>query len=279
LQVLVFITYSVSDMNVSPYAYTLFEVAGLPITNSFVMSVGISLLIALGIRAAVGTPQAIPGRAQGTIELMLEGMRGMLTPIVGAKMIGPTFPLLICFFIYIVLQNWSGLLPGVGTVGMIESHEGQTHLNYFLRPANTDLTGSLALALVSFVAWVWYVLKYAGIKNFLHELFANKADKKSVPALLFYPMGIIFAAVGLIEIISIVIRPVSLSFRLFGNMFGGENLLMNMTGLFLWIIPVPIYFLEIIIGLVQAFVFTLLTAVYIGLACNHPETADGKHHH
>jgi len=83
--------------------------------------------------------------------------------------------------------------------------------------------------------------------------------------------------VGLIEIVSILFRPVSLSFRLFGNVFGGENLLANMTSLISWIVPVPFYFLEILIGAVQAFVFTLLTAVYIGLICNHGD--DGEHAH
>ena len=267
-----------SDLNVSPYAYELFNIAGLPITNSFVMSVGVSLVIALGIRAAVGRPSLRPNNAQSTLELVIEGLQGMLRPIVGERMLKPTFPLLISFFLFILIQNWSGLLPGVGTFGFFDHHEGAPHLTYWLRPANTDLTNGLALALISFGAWVWYVLKYAGLKNFIEETFGNKADKKTVPAFLFYPMGLIFAMVGCIEIISILIRPVSLSFRLFGNMFGGENLLMNVTGLFLWLIPVPIYFLELLIGIVQAFVFTLLTAVYIGLVCNHSANHDTTEH-
>lgn len=263
-----------SDFNVSPYAYEVFKIGSLPITNSFLMSVGVSLLIALGVKLAVGKPALRPNRAQATVEYIVEGLQGMLRPIVGDKMIKVTFPLLISFFLFILLYNWSGLLPGVGAFGTVDTHEGQQHLTYFMRPGNTDLTTPLALAILSFGAWIFYVLKYAGIKNFIHEVFGNKADKKSLPAFIFYPLGLIFLLVGCIELISIVIRPVSLSFRLFGNMFGGENLLMNVTGMFMWLIPIPIYFLELLIGLVQAFVFTLLTAVYIGLACNHPHPED-----
>lgn len=267
-----------SGFNVSQAAYELFSIGPVPITNAFVMSVGVSLVIAIGVKMAVGKPSLRPNRAQATLETMIEGLQGMFRPIVGEKMLKPTFPLLISFFLFILMYNWSGLLPGVGAFGRVDIHEGQQHLTYFMRPGNTDLTTPLALALLSFGAWIFYVLKYAGIKNFFHELFGNKADKKTVPVFLFYPMGLIFLMVGFIEVISIVIRPVSLSFRLFGNMFGGENLLMNVTGLFMWLIPVPIYFLEILIGLVQAFVFTLLTAVYIGLACNHPHPEDHGTH-
>ena len=266
-----------SGFNVSPFAYELFKIGPVPVTNAFVMSVGVSLLIAIGVKMAVGKPALRPNRAQATLEYVVEGLQEMLKPIVGEGMIKQTFPLLVSFFLFILMYNWSGLLPGVGAFGRVDMHEGEQHLTYWLRPGNTDLTTPLALAILSFGAWIFYVLKYAGIKNFMKELFGNKADKKSVPAAIFYPMGLIFIAVGFIEIISIVIRPVSLSFRLYGNMFGGENLLMNVTGMFMWLIPVPIYFLEILIGLVQAFVFTLLTAVYIGLACNHPHPEESHH--
>jgi len=235
------------------------------------MSVGVSLVIALGIRLAMGKPKLIPGKTQAMFEVAIEGLKGMFEPIVGKKMVGPTFPFLITLFFFILFQNWAGLLPGVGTFGPIGDHHGEPGLSYIMRPGNTDLTTPLALAIVSFAAWIWYVLRYAGIKHFLFETFGNKANKKSVPSFIYYPMGLIFLLVGCIEVISILIRPVSLSFRLFGNMFGGENLMMNVTGMFQFLIPIPIYFLEFLIGLVQAFVFTLLSAVYIGLVCNAHE--------
>jgi F-type H+-transporting ATPase subunit a len=106
-------------------------------------------------------------------------------------------------------------------------------------------------------------------------LFGNKANKKDVPSVLYYFLFVIFGIVGLIEIVSITFRPISLSFRLFGNVFGGENLLHLMTGLYKWGLPIPFYFLELLIGFVQALVFTLLVSVYIGLICKHD--AEGQH--
>ena len=101
------------------------------------------------------------------------------------------------------------------------------------------------------------------------DIFGNKADKKETPAVIYYPLFLIFFGAGLIEIISIAFRPVSLSFRLFGNIYGGENLMHAMSGMQKWGLPAPFYFLELLIGFVQAFVFTLLVSVYIGLICNH----------
>ena len=257
---------------VSPYAYELTEIYGLPITNSMVTSWVFSLAIILVFRWVAGKPKLIPTRGQVVIENLMEGIRGMIAPIVGRHMVKVTFPLLLAFFVFILIHNWSGLLPGVGTFGL--EHDG--HLTYFYRPANTDLNMTLALAIVSFVAWGYYVLRYAGLKVLLYDLFGNKADKADVPAAMYYVLFLIFFAVGFIEIISILLRLVSLSFRLYGNMFGGENLLTSIMGMAPWWLPIPLpfYLLETLIGLVQALVFTLLVAVYIGLICNH----EGEEH-
>jgi F-type H+-transporting ATPase subunit a len=110
----------------------------------------------------------------------------------------------------------------------------------------------------------------------LKDIFGNKADKKETPAIIYYPLFVIFFAAGLIELISIGFRPVSLSFRLFGNIFGGENLMHSMSGIQKWGLPAPFYFLELLIGFVQAFVFTLLVSVYIGLICNHGDEHDDE---
>lgn len=257
---------------VSPYAYPLTEVFGLPITNAMVTSWVVSLIIILVFRIAAGKPSLIPSRGQAVVESMLGGVRDIVEPIVGKHMIKYTFPLLIGYFAFILIHNWSGLIPGVGTFGFYDEHG---HFNYWFRPGNADLNMTLALALVSFAAWLYFILKYAGLKVIFLDLFGNKANKDDVPAAMYYFLFIIFFAVGIIEIISILFRPVSLSFRLFGNIFGGENLLTSMTGLVAWIVPVPFYFLEILIGLVQALVFTMLVAVYIGLICNH----DGGEEH
>lgn len=268
---------------VAPYAYELFRIAGLPVTNAMVTSWVISAIIILGIRFLVGSAPIIPTKGQAVVENLVQGVRDLIAPIVGKSMVGPTFPLLLGFFVYILIHNWSGLIPGVGVFGWYDEHG---HFDYFMRPANADLNGTLALAIVHFGAWLYFVLKYAGFGTLAYDLFGNKADKREVPGALYLGLFVIFFAVGLIEIISILFRPVSLSFRLFGNVYGGENLLTAMTSFDVgpvtgWFLPIPFYFLELLIGFVQALVFTLLVAVYIGLICNHGddhehEAAHGK---
>lgn len=261
---------------VSPKAYHLWDIPGinLPITNSMVTSWVMSLILILAIRIAIGwKPKLVPNTGQAIVESIVIGIQNMIEPIVGKRMVKPTFPLLIGLFTFILMHNWSGLIPGVGTFGHYDEHG---HLLYYFRPGSSDLNLTLALSIVSFVSWLYFIFRYAGIKTIGYEFFGNKADKKEVPQVAYYFLFIVFFGVGIIELISVAFRLVSLSFRLFGNVFGGENLLTSITGIFSYILPVPFYFLEILIGIIQALVFTLLTAIYIGLVCNHGEE---EHNH
>ncbi|HQU08694.1 MAG: ATP synthase F0 subunit A [Verrucomicrobia bacterium 21-51-4] len=268
-----------SSEGVSPAAYEIVRFANLPVTNAMIMSWIVSAILIISIRCMVLRPTLVPSRGQAIIESLLTGIRDLIAPIVGKKLVEPTLPLFVGLFTYILIQNWSGLLPGVGTIGHF--HDG--HFKYFFRPANADLNGTIALSLVAMIAWLYFVLKYAGFKTLFTDLFGNKANKAEVPAAIYYLLFVVFIAVGFIEIVSILFRPVSLSLRLYGNIFGGENLLTSMTGLVRWIVPVPFYFLEVLVGFVQALVFTLLLAVYIGSICNHhddseaPGGAQGSH--
>lgn len=251
-------------------AEKLFSIGPLPVTNSMVTSWVISIILILVIRISVGRASLIPTRAQAMVEGLTEGVLDLVEPIVGKKVVKAAFPLLVGLFIFILIQNWSGLLPGVGTIGWGEQTEHGFHVTTaWIRPGNADINGTLALSLVHFAAWIFLILKYAGPKAILYDLFGNKADRSEVPLVMYIFLSVIFVLVGFIEIISILFRNVSLTFRLFGNVFGGENLLHQMTSIFKWGLPVPFYFLEILIGFVQALVFTLLVAVYIGLICNH----------
>ena len=285
------------DGAVSPYAYEITEFLGLPITNAMLTGWTLSILLILAIRFMVGRATLIPSAGQAMVEGLVQWVYDTMAPIVGKRLIKKVFPLLLCLFTYILIMNWSGLLPGVGTFGHfvpteeisfeqmqakeeagyvvreIDDKYYDGHFEYYFRPVNSDLNTTLALSIISFLAWIWFVLKYAGLKTLLYDLFGNKADKKEVPGFIYIPLFAIFLGVGFIEVISILSRLVSLPFRLFGNVFGGENLLTSMHGMFEWVLPVPFYFLEILIGFVQALVFTLLTAVYIGLICNH-DSAD-----
>jgi F-type H+-transporting ATPase subunit a len=257
---------------VSPSPYKLTEIFGLPVTNSILTTWAISILLILVIRFSVGTPKLVPGKGQAVIENLVGGLRDLLLPIVGKKAFSMAFPLLLGLFLFIVIHNWSGLVPGVGVFGHI--YEGKPDkLIYWMRPASADLNATFGMALVAMIAWLFISLKVAGPKFFVWELFGNKADKKETPKVIYMLLAPIFLMVGVIEIVSIAFRPVSLSFRLFGNVFGGENLLTSMTGMKPYLVPIPFYLYEVLVGVVQALIFTLLVAIYIGLMTNHDEEA------
>lgn len=255
---------------VSPSPYKLTELLGLPLTNTILTTWAISLLLILVVKISVGTPKLIPGKGQAVIENLIDGLKDLLEPIVGKRAFPMTFPLLIGLFLFILIHNWSGLIPGVGVFGHVDDHGD---LKYWMRPANSDLNATLGMALVAMVAWLFISLKIAGGKFFIWELFGNKADKKETPTAVYFMLIPIFIGVGFIEIVSIAFRPVSLSFRLYGNVFGGENLLTSMTGMAPYIVPIPFYLYEVLVGVVQALIFTLLVAIYIGLMTNHDEEA------
>jgi F-type H+-transporting ATPase subunit a len=256
-------------------AKALFRIGPLPVTNSMVTSWVVALALIIAIRLAIRRPTLIPSRAQAIVENLVEGILNLISPIVGKKVAMPAFPLLICLFTFILIQNWSGLFPGVGTVYMVDHKSGEWM--ELIRPGNADMNATFALACVAFCGWFYFVMRYAGPAFVLKDLFGNKADKKHTPAIIYYPLFLIFFGAGLIEIISILFRPVSLSFRLYGNIFGGENLMHAMSGIEKWGLPAPFYFLELLIGFVQAFVFMLLVSVYIGLICNHGDSHGDAH--
>lgn len=265
---------------VPPSPDTLTEIFGLPVTNSMITSWVISLLIIVLVRGLIKKPTLVPHRGQAFMEGIFEALKGVIEPIVGKHMVGPTFPLLLGLFIFILLHNWSGLIPGVGTIGWGHYQDGTFYITEkLIRPGNTDLNTTVALALIGMTAWLYFCLRYAGIKMFLYDLFGNKADKKETPLPIYILLIPIFIMVGFIEVISIAFRPVSLSFRLFGNMFGGENLLMSISDVFAWFVPIPFYFFEVMVGLIQASIFVMLIAIFTGLICNHEggEGAGGHH--
>ncbi len=254
-------------------ASSLKGVLGLPVTNSILTSFIITIAIIILVRTLVGRASLIPTKGQAIVESAVQGLKDLYEPIVGKKAMPMAFPVLITLFIFIVFHNWSGLLPGVGTIGWgHDDAEGHFHLTTpLIRPGTSELNGTIALALVSFGAWFIIVMRYAGPGLLLFDLFGNKADKKELAPAMYWSLSLVFLVVGLIEVVSIFIRPVTLSMRLFGNVFGGESLLHSMHFL-----P-PFYFLELLVGFVQGLVFTLLTAVYIGLICNHGDDHDEAH--
>jgi F-type H+-transporting ATPase subunit a len=263
-----------NDGGVNPQAETLFKIGQFGVTNSILTTWILAAIIILAVRVLVGTPKIIPSRGQALVENMASGLRNALEPIVGKSMIGKVFPTLCGFFIFILLMNWSGLLPGVGTL----KYQQGAHWVDAIRPATSDLNTTLALSVISFLAWTYFVLRYAGLKVLIFDLFGNKADKKEIGFPMWIMLSFIFLGVGGIEVVSIAFRLISLSFRLYGNVFGGENLIHSLGGIAPYVVPALAGLLEVLVGLIQAFVFTLLSAVYIGLICNHEGGHADEHH-
>jgi F-type H+-transporting ATPase subunit a len=258
--------FAAEGAGVSPTASKLIDFGnGWAITNSMVTGWAVSAALIALVLWVIGKPTLLPSKGQAVMESLIEALRDLLEPIVGKRAFPFAFPLLVTFFIFILLQNWMGLLPGVGTIGRGHTDAaGHFHItSAYIRPFTSDLNSTIALAVVSFGAWIIIIMKFAGPKILFLDLFGNKADKKETPTALYYVLSLVFLLVGVIEVVSIAIRPVTLSVRLFGNVFGGESLLHG-TGFFF-----AFYFMELLVGLVQALVFTLLTSVYIGLIVNH----------
>jgi F-type H+-transporting ATPase subunit a len=169
-----------------------------------------------------------------------------------------------------------GLIPGVGSMGWgHQTAEGFQIEEPFFRGANADVNLTLAMALVFFACWIIWGLRALGPMGFLKEMFAPKgATTGALKAL----MVVVFFAAGVLEVISILFRPVSLSFRLYGNIFAGETMLETMAQVpyIAWLVQIPFYFLELLVGLVQALVFMLLTAVFTLLICQHQHHEEGS---
>jgi F-type H+-transporting ATPase subunit a len=252
---------------------------GFPITNSMVVTWIAALGLIVFAQAATRKMAAVPGGAQNLLEWLVEGLYGFLESIIGRHLVERTFWFFATVFIFILAANWISLLPGVGTVGWgHETAHGFKVDQPLFRGANADLNLTLAMALVFFACWIVWAVREVGALGVLRELFAPKGDTTGALRLI---MVVVFFAAGLLEIISILFRPVSLSFRLYGNIYAGENMLEAMATLVPglgWLLPIPFYFMELLVGLVQAMVFMLLTAVFTLLICQHEEAGSAAAH-
>jgi F-type H+-transporting ATPase subunit a len=247
---------------------------GFPITNSMIVSWVVALGLIVFAQLATRKMKLVPDGAQNFLEWLVAGLDGFLEGVIGRHLVRRTFWFFATVFIFVLATNWIGLIPGVGTIGW--GHRGAHGFQIdqpLLRGANADLNQTLAMALVFFACWIFWALRELGPGGFLKELFAPKGETAGVMSVV---MVAVFFASGCLEIVSILFRPVSLSFRLYGNVFAGENMLETMSTLvpaLSWLLPVPFYLLELLVGLVQAMVFMLLTAVFTLLICPQEEEA------
>ena len=266
------------EEGLSQKAVEVARVFGFPITNSMV----VTWIVALGLiglaQAATRSMKQVPDGLQNFFEWLVESLYGFLEGLLGKHLVNRTFWFFATVFIFILTANWVGLIPGVGTIGWgRETAHGFKIDQPLFRGANADVNLTMAMALVFFACWIIWALREIGLLGFLKEMFAPKGESTGPLKIL---LAVVFFAAGCLEIISILFRPVSLSFRLYGNIFAGENMLETMGSLVPglgWLLMTPFYFLELLVGLVQALVFMLLTAVFTLLICQHesegPEAA------
>ncbi len=214
----------------------------LPITNTLLVSWIVIFILTIFSLIITLTTKIIPGRLQGLFELIVEFGYTTVEELAYNKT-KVFFPIVMTFFFFILFGNLLGLLPGFG--GTITFH-GEP----LLRSMNSDLNMTLALALTSAVLTHGFALYYLGIIEYLKKWFT---------------LNPIFLFVGLLELVGEFTKIVSLSFRLFGNIFAGEVVLSTVSSIAAFIVPLPFYFLEIIVGFVQAAVFMMLTLVFMVL--------------
>jgi F-type H+-transporting ATPase subunit a len=262
----------------SPIVIT--HVGPLPITNSMLVTWIVAIFLIVFARVAMRNPQTIPSGLQNFWEWMVESLYKFLEDIIGHDLVKKTFWFFATIFIFICFSNWFGLIPGVGTIGRgIQTDHGFMITHPFFRGANADLNMTLAMSMVFFACWIVWAFQANGPGGFILHLFGPKGDTSGLLKLL---MVLVFFVVGILEVVSILFRPVSLSFRLFGNVYAGESMLEAMQHVMpklAWLVPIPFYFLEVLVGLVQALVFMLLTAVFTLLICSHEEGDHPAHEH
>ena len=245
----------------------------LPITNSTIMVWIATLIIVLFCRAAAGKISMVPAGFQNFAEWLIEGLYNFFGSLLGDHLIKKTFWFFGGTFLFILITNWLALIPGVGTLGWTINYEGGgSHFLPLMRGGNADLNMTSAMAVVFMVCWTWWAIKENGVKGFISHIFAPKGKFQGIMAM---GMVVIFFLVGILEVISILIRPVALSFRLFGNIYGGEQALESLMHLvpktFAFLPALPFYFMELLVGLIQALVFSLLAAIFLALICDHGE--------
>lgn len=240
-------------LHISINAEPVTNILGIPVTNSLATSAVITALLLLGVY--LGTRQLkISGkltRLQMFFEVLVEGLYGIVESIAGTTKARLFFPLVMSFFIFIVPSNWSGLLPGAGSVGFEGTLHGKEVFIPILRAPTADLNTTIALALIAMFMVQYYGFKFLGLgylKKFFN--FSNPIN----------------AFVGILELISDLSKVLSFAFRLFGNVFAGEVLIAVMAFLVPIGAPIPFYALEIFVGLIQGLVFLMLATVFMNMA-------------
>ncbi len=252
------------------FAEPIFHYGNFTVTNALLTSwivVGIIIILSLTLKSKL---KEVPGKLQNLFEIIVDGALSLCDQVTNSRALSiKIFPLAISVFFFILINNWLGILP-LGGFGVLE--EGERGLTFipFLRGGTADINTTLALAVMAvlganifgiFSVGLWKTFnKYVNLKA-IGQVFTKIKHDKTV--IIVAPITFF---VGLLEIISEFAKVVSLSFRLFGNVFAGEVLLVSMAALVAYIVPIPFLFLEILVGTIQALIFSILLVVYFTIS-------------
>jgi F-type H+-transporting ATPase subunit a len=252
-------------------AGVVFHIGGFPVTNTILATWITMVVLVLFCWLITRRLREVPRRWQMVLEFGLGALIGFCERVAGEKNGRKFFPIVGAIFLFVAFNAWLALLPFFGGAFTATTAEGHTEL---FRAANTDLNTPLALAIVSFVAVAYFGLRLAGTR-YLKQFFnfgklaggfkaLFKGNVKGAFGGIF--TGVIEVFIGFIELLSTFIRILSFTFRLFGNMTAGEILLLMVTFLAPFVAALPFYGLELLVGLVQALIFSVLTLVFLTLA-------------
>lgn len=246
-------------MHISIVPETIFHIGPLSVTNT--LFTAWFVLIALVIGAVIFSQmlRRMPGRFQTVIEAALEGLLSFFETIAGSRETAKRFfPLVATIFIFVLLSNWSGIIPGVGSVGFYEVRDGKESFVPLFRSVFSDLNMTLALALITVTLSHFFGVLAIGMKKHLGKFIMLKSP--------------IAAFTGVLEIISEFSKVISLTFRLFGNIFAGEVLLVIIGFLVPYLAPIPFLGMELFVGFIQALIFaTLAMVAFSSFTVLHPE--------
>jgi len=231
------------------------------VTNTLISAWFATLVIILFFLLAARKKSMIPGRFQGLVEFLFEGIMGFCASVLGPEMARKAFPIIATIFFFVLFNAWLALLPFYQFVGYIQGGEIKAHL---FKSAGTDLNLPLALALISFVFVEYWGIRSHGL-GYFKKFFAFGNILRGRPS------GLIDVFVGMLEGISELVRVVSFTFRLFGNMTAGEILVVMITFLVPFVATQFVFGLELLVGLIQAVIFASLTVVFLSVAVRHEE--------
>jgi F-type H+-transporting ATPase subunit a len=237
--------------------YIVGHIFGVPITATLLttwLAMIILVVLAVLLRRRL---KLIPGKFQSLMEALIGGAYQYVEDTLENKTLAKKyFPILMTIFLFLLVMNWTGLLPGVTSIGFYEGHGTESHFIPFFYPPATDLNIAVAFAIVAM-----FVIEFAGIAALGVWKYGGKFINFSSP---------LKFLVGIIELISEIGRLISFSFRLFGNIFAGKTLLVVTMFFVPLFLPIPILAYEVFVGFIQAGVFTFLTLIFIKLAVEEP---------